>query len=39
VLIEDDRHAAGLAKAAIGETDAIGFDELSRRGLVTVQGR
>jgi hypothetical protein len=30
--VEDQRHAAGLAKAAIGEADAVGFDELCRRG-------
>jgi hypothetical protein len=34
--VEDQRHAAGLAEAAIGEADAVGFDELCRRGLVTV---
>jgi hypothetical protein len=38
VLVEDDRHAAGLAKAAIGEADAIGLDELRRRGLVGICG-
>jgi hypothetical protein len=36
VLIEHDRNAFGLAEAAIGEADTVGFDELSRRGLVRV---
>jgi hypothetical protein len=31
---EDERHAAGIAETAIGETDSIGLDELRRRGLV-----
>src|SRR5258707_15798464 len=31
---EDERHAAGIAETAIGETDSIGVDELRRRGLV-----
>src|SRR5712672_1562696 len=34
VLVEDQRHAGCIAKAAIGEADAVGFDELRRRGLV-----
>src|SRR5215469_4126928 len=38
VLVEDDRHAAGLAKAAVREADAIGLDELRRRGLVGICG-
>jgi hypothetical protein len=36
VLVEDERHAARFAKPAIGEADAVGFDELRRRGLVGV---
>src|SRR6266403_5879422 len=36
VLVEDEWHAAGLAKAAIGKADAVRFDELRRRGLVGV---
>ena len=39
VLVEDERHAARLAEAAIGEADAVGLDELRRRGLVGVLGR
>ena len=38
VLVEDERHAGCVAKAPIGEADAVGFDELRRRGLVTVLG-
>jgi hypothetical protein len=38
MLVEDERRAAGLAEAAIGETDAVGLDELRRRGLVIVLG-
>ena len=38
VLVEDERHAGRLAEAAIGEADAVGLDELRRRGLVTVLG-
>ena len=38
VLVEDDRHTAGLAESAIGEADAVSFDELRRRGLVCVRG-
>src|ERR1700754_3271879 len=34
VLVEDERHAAGLAESAIGEADAVRFDELCWRGLV-----
>jgi len=33
VLVEDERHAAGLAESAIGETDSVSLDELCRRGL------
>jgi hypothetical protein len=36
MLIEDERHAAGLAEAAIGETNAVGFDELRRCGVVIL---
>src|SRR5258705_3171575 len=36
VLVEDERHAARFAEAAIGEADAVRFDELRRRGLVGV---
>jgi hypothetical protein len=38
VLVEDDRHAAGLAKSAIGEADSDSLYELCRRGLVGVFG-
>jgi hypothetical protein len=38
VLVEDERHAGCIAKAAIGKADAVSFDELRRRGLVTVLG-
>src|ERR1700726_901337 len=34
VLVEDERHAAGLAEAAIGEADSVSLYELRRRGLV-----
>ena len=34
VLVEDDRHAAGLAESAIGEADSVSLYELCRRGLV-----
>jgi len=37
VLIEDERHAAGLAEPAIGEADSLGLDELCRRGLMAVR--
>src|SRR5213592_3743840 len=30
VLVEDDRHAAGLAESAIGEADSVSLDELCR---------
>jgi hypothetical protein len=36
--VEDEWEAARLAEAAVGEADAIGLDELRRRGLVTVLG-
>src|SRR5216683_2938290 len=36
VLVEDERHAGCVAKAAIGKADAVGFDEPRRRGLVSV---
>src|SRR3989442_12521837 len=32
--VEDERHARGLAETAIGETDALGFDELRGCGLM-----
>src|SRR6516162_1083299 len=38
VLVEHDRHAAGLAKAPVGEAHTIGLDELRRRGLVGICG-
>ncbi len=38
VLVEDERDAGCIAKAAIGEADAVGFNELRRRGLVSVLG-
>jgi hypothetical protein len=38
MLVEDERRAAGLAEAAIGETDPVGLDELSWCGLVSVLG-
>lgn len=34
VLIEDKRYATFLAKPAVGEADAVGFDELGRCGIV-----
>ena len=36
--VHDDRHAARLAEAAIGEADAVGLDELGRGGVVGVGG-
>ena len=39
MLVEDERRAAGLTEAAIGETDPIGLDELRWRGLVIVLGQ
>ncbi len=38
MLIEQQRRAAGLAEAAIGEMDAVGLDELGWRSLVIVLG-
>jgi hypothetical protein len=38
MLVEDERRPAGLAETAIGETDAVGLDELRWRGLVIVRG-
>ena len=38
MLVEDQRHTAGLAETAIGETDSVGLDELRRIGLVIVPG-
>ena len=34
MLVEDERHAAGLAETAIGETDSVGLGELRWGGLV-----
>src|SRR6202022_694267 len=34
VLVENERYAVRLAVATIGEADAVGLDELRRRGLV-----
>src|SRR5438874_8075447 len=36
VLVEDERHAVGLAESAIGEADSVSLDELCRRGLVSM---
>src|SRR6266403_1412715 len=36
VLVEDDRHPAGLAESAIGEADSVSLYELCRRGLVSM---
>src|ERR1700691_4609952 len=36
VLVEDDRHTAGLAESAIGEADSVSLNELWRRGLVSM---
>ena len=38
MLAKDERHSSGLAEAAIGEADSVGFDVLGRRGLVSVCG-
>jgi len=38
MLVEDDRHAAGFAKSAIGEADSVSLDELCWRGPVAVLG-
>jgi hypothetical protein len=34
VLVENERYAARFTEATIGEADAVGLDELRRRGLV-----
>src|SRR3984893_11556253 len=36
VLVEDERRTGCIAKAAIGKADTVSFDELRRRGLVSV---
>src|SRR5438132_2444952 len=36
VLVEDDRHTAGLAESAIGEADSVSLYELGRRGMMCV---
>src|SRR6266478_5030357 len=36
VLVEDERHAVGLAKPAIGKADPVGFEKLCRCGLMRV---
>src|ERR1700674_5352848 len=36
VLVEDDRHTAGLAESAIGEADSVSLYGLCRRGLVSM---
>src|SRR5882724_7426947 len=36
VLVEDDRHTAGLAESAISEADSVSLYELCRRGLVSM---
>jgi hypothetical protein len=36
VLVEDERHAVWLAKAAIGKADPVRVDEPRQRGLVRV---
>src|SRR5258706_14601941 len=38
VLVENERDAGCLAKAAIGKADSVSFEELRRRGLVGVCG-
>src|SRR5271165_6394398 len=38
VLVEDQRHAVRLTEATIGEANAIGLDELRRRGLMGICG-
>jgi hypothetical protein len=37
VHVENQRNGARLAEAAIGESDAIGLDELGRSGLVRIR--
>jgi hypothetical protein len=41
VLVENERYAARFTEATIGEADAVGLDELRRRGLVgmSISGR
>src|SRR5712675_470475 len=36
MLVEDDRHTAGLAESAIGKADSVSLYELCRRGLVSM---
>src|ERR1700674_4168262 len=36
MLVENERYAVRLAEATIGEADAVGLDELRRRGLVGI---
>src|ERR1700693_4509622 len=36
VLVEDDRHTAGLAESAIGKADSVRLYELCRRGLLSM---
>src|ERR1700719_2884683 len=36
VLVEDERHAAGLAESAIGKADSVSLYELCRCGLVSM---
>src|SRR6266436_4689143 len=36
VLVEDNRHTAGLTESAIGEADSVSLYELCRRGLVSM---
>ena len=38
VHVEDERHGAGLAEAAIREADTVGFDILRRSGLMRGSG-
>src|SRR5580704_5233183 len=37
VLVEDNRHAAGLAESAIGEANSVGLDVLRRRRVVGMR--
>src|SRR6266849_7430953 len=37
VLVENERYAVRPAEATIGEADAVGLDELRRRGLVSMK--
>jgi len=36
MLVEDEWYAAGLSETAIGETDAVSFDELGRSRLMRI---